>query len=102
MQDMQSFKDTVSADEPPAGIPTSLAALWWVKKGDWEKAHAVAQADGTKNGAWVHGHLHRVEGDLDNAGYWYGQAGRARCQRPLDEEWDEIAAVLLASMPSQN
>lgn len=99
-QDLDAFKASVSADTPPAGVTGALAALWWMHKGDWERAHATAQDDHTKNGAWVHGHLHRVEGDLDNAAYWYGQGGRTRSTLPLDEEWDHIAAALLASAPA--
>jgi hypothetical protein len=95
---LDAFKASVDAAQPPEGIAPPLAALWWMKKGDWEKAHATAQGDPSKDGAWVHGHLHRVEGDLDNAGYWYGQSGRARSTQPLEEEWDKIASTLLAAV----
>jgi hypothetical protein len=95
---LETFKASAAQNEPPANIPPALAALWWMKKGDWEKAHATAQDDHSKDGAWVHGHLHRVEGDLDNAAYWYGQSGRTRAPQPLDEEWDAIAAALLATV----
>jgi hypothetical protein len=98
--DLAGFKASVDAAAPAEGLSRPLMALWWMKKGDWEQAHSTAQADHSKNGAWVHGHLHRVEGDLDNAGYWYGQAGRSRSTRPVDEEWDDIAATLLASAPT--
>ena len=97
---IEEFKQSVAGAEPPEGATKPIEALWWAKKGDWEKAHAAAQSDPTKNGAWVHGHLHRVEGDLDNAGYWYGQAGRAPSRVPLEEEWETIAATLLAAVPA--
>ena len=97
---LESFRTSVEADHPPVAMSGALLALWWAKKGDWERAHATAQADHSREGAWVHGHLHRVEGDLDNAGYWYGQSGRARSTLPLDEEWDKIAATLIASAPA--
>ncbi len=97
---LDAFKAATAEAHPPEGLPAALAALWWIKKGDWEQAHSTAQADPSKQGAWVHAHLHRVEGDLDNAGYWYGQAARSRCTDPLDEEWDRIAATLLASASS--
>ncbi len=86
---------TLAGAEPPAGVDGPLAALWWAGKGDWNRAHEVAQADEGKTAAWVHAHLHRIEGDLDNAGYWYRRAGRPRSEAPLPEEWDEIAAALL-------
>jgi hypothetical protein len=46
--------------------------------------------------AWVHGYLHRVEGDLGNAGYWYRQAGRKAATGELTAEWAAIAAALLS------
>jgi hypothetical protein len=98
---LETFKASAARNEPPAAISQALAALWWMKKGDWEKAHATAQDDPSKDGAWVHGHLHRVEGDLDNAAYWYGQSGRTRGTQPLEEEWDAIAAALLASVKTE-
>ena len=51
-----------------------LAALWWAKKGDWDKAHRLVMDEQSAEAAWVHAYLHRVEGDLGNAGYWYRQA----------------------------
>lgn len=97
--DLDAFKASTEAAEPPAGLSSALLALWWDRKGDWEKAHATAQSDHSRDGSWVHGYLHRVEGDLDNASYWYGQSGRKRSENPLDEEWDKIAATLLMAMP---
>ena len=44
----------------------------------------------------MHAYLHRVEGDLANADYWYRRAGTERPQESLQEEWDAIAAALLA------
>ena len=96
---LDAFKASTEANEPPADISKALSALWWGRKGNWEKAHEVAQSDKSKDGSWVHGYLHRVEGDLDNASYWYGQSGRKRTDNPLDEEWDKIAATLLAAVP---
>ena len=92
---LDSFKSSTSAAAPPSGLSPALTALWWAKKGEWEKAHETAQADKSKDGSWVHGYLHRVEGDLDNASYWYGQSGRKRTDNPLDEEWEKITSTLL-------
>lgn len=44
----------------------------------------------------MHAHLHRIEGDEANAGYWYRRAGKPHCTAPLDEEWAQIAETLLA------
>ena len=44
--------------------------------------------------AWAHAYLHRKEGDLGNAGYWYRQAGKPMSSASLEQEWSEIAAAL--------
>jgi hypothetical protein len=43
----------------------------------------------------VHAYLHRVEGDLGNARYWYASAGRAMPEAPLAEEWAALVTELL-------
>ena len=81
--------------KPTAGIAPTLAALWWAAKGDWDKAHGIVMKEESRDAAWVHAYLHRVEGDLDNAGYWYRRARRPAASGPLREEWDAIAAALI-------
>lgn len=81
---------------PPDGLAGPLLALWWDARGDWTRAHEAAQANEDADSAWVHAYLHRKEGDLPNAGYWYRRAGRPAAQGPLDREWGAIAAALLA------
>lgn len=80
--------------EDAEGLPPLLAALWWDARGDWARAHGIAQSVATPEGAWVHAYLHRKEGDLANAGYWYARAGRPRPAATLAEEWAEIARAL--------
>jgi hypothetical protein len=63
------FKRSLAKQTPPAGLSAALAALWWMGKDDWNKAHELAMDEEDTDGAWVHAHLHRVEGDLDNARY---------------------------------
>ncbi|MDE0725702.1 MAG: hypothetical protein VCF08_00365 [Alphaproteobacteria bacterium] len=93
--DITAFKATLSADSPPEGLSLAVQALWQVAKGDWDQAHKLAQDQDDGAGAWVHAHLHRVEGDLRNAGHWYRKANREVSEAPLPKEWDEIAAALL-------
>ncbi len=88
------LRATLSSDTPPDGLAPALAALWWAGKGEWDKAHALVQDDEGRDAAWVHAHLHRVEGDLPNAAYWYRRAARPLETGPLDAEWDAIAAAL--------
>jgi len=88
--DPATLRDRASAE----GLPPLLAALWWEAQGDWDRAHRIAQDIDTAEGAWVHAYLHRQEGDLGNADYWYRRAGRRRPAIPAEEEWAEIAAAL--------
>ena len=61
-----------------------------------DKAHDIAQDVESSNGSWVHAYLHRVEGDLGNAAYWYSRAGRpAKRDEDMNEEWKEIAKELV-------
>jgi hypothetical protein len=89
------FKATLGASEPPAGLAPLLQALWHDAKGDWERAHALAQEVDGESGAWVHAYLHRKEGDAGNAAYWYQRAQQPVADDSLDAEWTRIAASLL-------
>lgn len=93
--DFETFERSLHDDAPPAGLSRPLQALWHDARGDWDTAHALAQAEDTRDGAWVHAYLHRKEGDLSNAGYWYRRAGRPIAQGPLDAEWRAITEALL-------
>lgn len=84
---------------PPSGVSDAVKSLWLARAGRWNEAHDMCQAVEGYQGAWVHAHLHRVEGDLDNAGYWYDRAGKTQPegQSGLGEEWMELAEDFLAS-----
>jgi len=77
------------------GFTGALLALWWDSRGDWEKAHEVAQEVAGADGAWVHAYLHRKDGDLGNAGYWYRQAGRPAGAGDFRREWEGIVREML-------
>lgn len=93
--DIGEFKRSLEQASPPDRLGAELGALWHAAKGEWDKAHALVQNEESADAAWVHAHLHRIEGDLSNAGYWYRLADRSRSEIPLPEEWDEIADCLL-------
>ena len=95
-----SFKRTTGEAAPPSELSPALQALWWAAKGDWNRAHVLVQDDPSREGAWVHAYLHRVEGDLANAHYWYRKAGRPAASDPLELEWEAIAAALLREAES--
>ena len=91
------FARSLAQDEPPAGLPPALRALWHAARGDWNAAHAVVQAhEGTPACDWVHAHLHRIEGDAANAAYWYRRAARPVATGPLEAERAAILAGLAA------
>jgi len=87
---------SVAKAAPPRDLAPPVEALWWAAKGEWDKAHKIVMNDDSREAAWVHAYLHRVEGDLPNAGYWYRTAGRPVCSQPLEAEWSSVAAALLA------
>ena len=91
---MADLKASLSDAAPASTLSPPLAALWWAAKGDWNAAHKIVQDEDTKDAAWVHAYLHRVEGDLGNAGYWYRQAGQMVAKDSLEAEWQRIAAAL--------
>ena len=90
-----ALKTSVSQAAPPADLVPTVQALWWAAKGDWDKAHKIVQDDESREAAWVHAYLHRVEGDLPNARYWYRAAGKPVADGELNVEWKVIAAELL-------
>lgn len=94
--DINEFKGTLRESTAPEGLDVPLLALWHDGKGDWHAAHDLLQSENSGPGAWVHAYLHRKEGDLSNAAYWYRRAGRPTARGPLDAEWEAIAVVLLA------
>jgi hypothetical protein len=89
------FKESTKGKEPLVVLSPLLLALWHDAKGEWEKAHELAQDVHDKDGAWVHAYLHRKEGDLSNASYWYQQAGRSASNISLQKEWEVIVTDLL-------
>lgn len=96
MTALDAFTASIAADTPPTGASSAVQALWWARRGDWARAHECVQAhEGEPDCDSVHAHLHRQEGDLANAGYWYRRAGRPVSQQSLDEEWASLAAEML-------
>jgi hypothetical protein len=90
------FLETLRLDSPPAGLTAALASLWWDAKGEWAQAHGLVDELETKEAMAVHAYLHRKEGSLANADYWYARAGR-RFHRPaIEDEWNALVAGLLS------
>jgi hypothetical protein len=89
------FKESLTNDTPPPGLALALQAMWYEARGEWDQAHRLAQQQNDRTGAWVHAYLHRQEGDIGNANYWYRRAGRSQPDQTLAEEWTDIVTILL-------
>lgn len=84
---------SLEADTPPKASAL-VRTLWLARKGKWDAAHKLASDDSSPMAARIHAYLHRVEGNLSNARYWYRQAGVAAVDGTLEEEWDCLAREL--------
>ncbi|MDF3058977.1 MAG: hypothetical protein K0R17_3192 [Rariglobus sp.] len=80
----------------PSNLSLPLQALWHDARGEWERAHEACQQARSREGDWVHAYLHRKEGDLGNAGYWYARAGRPMPDPAVlfEAEWADIVQGL--------
>lgn len=91
----EDFKISLNENIPPTGLSLALQGMWHDAKGDWNAAHECAQEQDDHIGAWVHAYLHRKEGDLGNASYWYRIAEKPVPKGALETEWEEITKTLL-------
>ena len=92
---LEEFTTSLGHPTPPAHLTALLRALWEDARGDWDAAHRLAQDVDDAEGAWVHAYLHRKEGDLGNAAYWYRRAGQPPASDSLQDEWTRIVRALL-------
>ena len=93
--DLRTFEASLVDAHPPAGLSALLEALWHERRGNWTRAHEIAQDIESAEAALVHAYLHRREGDLSNAAYWYRRASKPVMHGDLDEEWRAIVAELV-------
>ena len=77
----------------PVQLPNNelLRAVELAQAGDWDAAHELVQRHEDNTAAWIHAVLHKIEGDLGNARYWYHRAGRL--ERIDDEPRAELIAI---------
>ena len=73
---------------------TYLEILDLAKQGEWHKAHELVQPHYEKTACLIHAYLHRVEGDTDNARYWYHQAHETMPDNTLDEEFERLYSLV--------
>ncbi len=74
-----------------------LKSLWYDAKGDWKTAHDLVDQLPGLEAAWVHAYLHRKEGDIWNADYWYAKAKKTRPNISLEAEWESLVTYFLAT-----
>ncbi|CAN5632280.1 hypothetical protein BH10BAC2_BH10BAC2_14110 [soil metagenome] len=89
------FQESIEDNKIPASISVYLQAMWHDGRGDWDKAHGLVDSLTDTTACWVHAYLHRKEGDLWNADYWYSKAGEERPDIMLEQEWEILVKALL-------
>ena len=95
MKTLAEFKASLLSKQPVEGLSAQLLSLWYDGKGDWHEAHARVDHLNDKESAWVHAYLHRKEGDIWNADYWYGKARQTRPDISLEAEWEQLVLHFL-------
>lgn len=95
MKTLAEFKASLNSERPESGLSVQLKSLWYDGKDDWHQAHAQVDQLNDKASAWVHAYLHRKEGDIWNADYWYSKAGKVRPNVSLEEEWEALVVAFI-------
>jgi hypothetical protein len=96
MKTLTDFKASLTLPQPGDELSVQLKSLWYDGKGDWHHAHAQVDDQTDRASAWVHAYLHRKEGDIWNADYWYNRAKQVRPKVPLEEEWETLVVHFLS------
>ncbi len=92
---IKEYEASLQQPEVPPNLNKPLQALWYAAKDNWNRAHELIQDEVDADSAWVHAYLHRVEGDLFNAKYWYKRANRSTSDETFEQEWKKIASELI-------
>ena len=95
MKTLAEFKESLNLAQPDSGISVQLKSLWYDGKGDWQRAHTQVDHLTDRESAWVHAYLHRKEGDIWNADYWYSKVHKTRPDVSLQEEWEQLVLHFL-------
>lgn len=90
--DEKRFHESLNQAVCPLEFDVLLQALWYDGKGNWNAAHNLINDLTAPDAAWVHAYLHRKEGDLSNADYWYRRAGKPSVSYSLEREWRELVS----------
>ena len=93
--DLADFRRSLKAGDLPEETGLELRSLYLDGRGDWEGAHGLIDHRRDSDCSRVHAYLHRKEGDLANADFWYSRSGEPRPDVPLEEEWEELVERFL-------
>jgi hypothetical protein len=83
---LDEFKSLCQKDKCPAAINRLLQALWYDVRGGWDATQRIVRNIPGDDGTRILAYLHRKEGDLTYASYWYGQASRTKPDTSLTTE----------------
>jgi hypothetical protein len=89
-ESLADFKASLSEPLAPVHLSVYGKALWWAGKGNWDMAHELIQNLDDPSAARIHAYLHRLEGDLSNAQYWYSKANGKMPSVTLYQEWEYL------------
>ena len=89
------FIKLTKESEPSKKLAGAHLALWYAVKDNWDRAHKIVQDMNSETASWIHAYLHRVEGDLSNANYWYNRAGKKSPTESLEAELNMIIKSVL-------
>ena len=84
------FIKLTKESDPPDVLNGVHLSLWYAVKDNWDMAHNLVQDINTETAAWIHAYLHRVEGDIANADYWYNRARKDPSHESLESELSDI------------
>ncbi|MDQ1141439.1 hypothetical protein [Pedobacter agri] len=92
---LAEFRDSLKLDQPKLNLSVPLKALWYDGKGEWNNAHNEVDHLSDITSSRIHAYLHRKEGDIWNADYWYRKAKETRPNVSLEEEWEMLVIKFL-------
>ncbi len=75
-------------------------ALDCLSQNDWPAAHALVQELESPLACWIHGLVHKIEGDIDNSRYWYRKAGataKGYSVQTVEAQITELRRLLFAA-----
>ena len=84
------FIKLTEKQKPSKKLSVIHLAIWYILKDNWDMSHKTVQKLNTEIACLFHAYLHRVEGDLGNAGYWYSRASMKPTTASLETELSDI------------